>query len=459
MNTRTSITSEDPEFYARHLAKLLDVDVDSLWVRRRVINCTVVDGETLRINVSIDFDLTACEAGRTYLADIEQRGSRRPVLIPIGLYRDPLIGFDLRDSGDSRISFIAKKESDEITKFIKDIKDKERDKCRKPLLEMTSNDELAIGIAEYPSDAGAVPGRGVLHYTYLRRWRKDLQAFPFLPSPSRGLSNLYLRRWSKEWWRRQRMLLGWHPMRVVIPLWNMRYSQSCHVELQTPEGIRIHQPGIFAEDVGRKQVEMSGNIPNKEAPPCHNHTIAHYEKLKKEHPDLADNTLAFRAWLSLDRRLVGAILFLAVFNLIVSASTVVVFLFMQINMSNFVTVQALAAAAVFAYLYAPTEHGLSRGLYAPVRRTSVWIAVLGLAVALDLSLLEPRQDYLREHFPAWGTYPVLFVVAAVLAAFMFFMTVVLGISFVKVKDKRVRTWLDRQWNGDKYWQFGWHIEG
>ena len=140
-------------------------------------------------------------------------------------------------------------------------------------------------------------------------------------------------------------------------------SQSCHVELQTPEGIRVHQPGIFAEDVGRKQVEMSGNIPNKEAPPCHNHTIAHYEKLKKEHPDLADNTLAFRAWLSLDRRLVGAILFLAVFNLIVSASTVVVFLFMQINMSNFVTVQALAAAAVFAYLYAPTEHGLSRGVF------------------------------------------------------------------------------------------------
>ena len=125
MNTRTSITSEDPEFYARHLAKLLDVDVDSLWVRRRVINCTVVDGETLRINVSIDFDLTACEAGRTYLADIAQRGSLRPVLIPIGLYRDPLIGFDLRILG-TRVSLYRQEESDEITKLIKDIKDKER---------------------------------------------------------------------------------------------------------------------------------------------------------------------------------------------------------------------------------------------------------------------------------------------------------------------------------------------
>jgi hypothetical protein len=452
MDASTSGTSQDADFYAYHLAELLNEG--DLWVRRRVISCTVVDGETLKIHVSVDFDLTKCDPGRKYLKAIlaDSRKPARRMLLPIGLYRDPLIGFDLRDCGDSRISFIGKKEGEEIAELIKGRW--QAGECKSRLLEMVSRYGLSIGIAEFPLASNCGPERGILHYTYLRRWRKDRDAFLFLPPRQEPQSDL--RRWSKDWWRRQEMLLGWHPMRVVVPLWNMRYSQSLHVELQTPEGIRVHQPGIFAED-GARQEAICGNIQNKEAPPCHNYSIAHYRDLKDEFPYLADNTLAFRAWLSLDRRLVGAVLFLAVFNLIVSASTVVSFLFIQINMSNFVTVQALAAAAVFAYLYVPSEHGLSRGLYAPVRRASVWIAVLGLAVALDLSLVEPSQNYLSGHFPAWRVDSALFIAATVLAAFMFFMTAVLGISFVKVKDKRVRKWLERQ-NGENR-QFGWHIEG
>jgi hypothetical protein len=456
MAASTSRTLEYADYYADHLWKLLNIG--DLWIKRRVVSCTVIDGETLKIHVSIDFDLNECEAGREYLKKTRSHLSCRdlPILLPIGLYRDPLVGFDLRDSADSRISFIAKRESGEITRLIKE-HEEHRKGSQSPLLTMLHSAGLAIGIVELPPDGSRSTGRDVLNYAYLRRWQKDNEAFPFLwECETPGKSRNDHMPWSKEWWRRQRMLLGWHPMRVVIPLWNVRYSQSFHVELQTPEGIRIHEPGIFAKD-GSEQVKMSGPGSTGEAPPGHSFCTVDYGDLRKRYPLFADETLAFRTWLSLDRHFMGVLLFLAVFNTAVSVAAVTSSLFMGIGMTNFVTVQALAAAAAFAYLYVPGEHGLSRGLYAPVRRTSVWIAALGLAIALDLSILEPHREYLRRHFPAWGTYGAPFLAMAGLAAVMFSLTVVLGISFVKVTDWRVIKWLYR--HRCQHEQFGWHIEG
>jgi hypothetical protein len=455
MRANTSRTSADAEFYAGHLSKLLDAG--DLWARRRVVSCTVVDGDTLKFHVSVDFDLSECAAGQAYLA--AAHGGRwraeRPILLPIGLFRDPLVGFDLRDSGDTRISFIARQETDELTELIRE---KERaNEGASPLSDMLDAERLVIGIVELPAGRdGCGRGSGILHYSYLGRWRKDRNAFAFLPPSKDQEPKRDLRRWSRAWWGRKWMLLGWRPMRVAIPLWNMRYSQGFHMELQTPEGIRIHWPGIFAAG-GAEQTEMLGEHPNREVPPCHKCSIVHYRSLKAEYPELADGTLVFRAWLSLDRRFVGVLLFLAVANTMVSAAAVASFAFIRIDMTDVVTVQALLAAAAFAYLYVPGEHGLSRGLYSPVRRASVWIAALGLAVALLLSFLELDYGPLGKHHPGWGAYWVPFVVAAVLVACMILLTLVLLISFIRIKDRRVRKWLHRR--RCQYRQFGWHIEG
>lgn len=454
MSTYTSATSADVEFYADHMWKLLDAG--DLWTSRRVISCTVIDGDTLKFHISIDFDLAQCAAGRAYLAALRDGVGRaeRPLLLPIGLYRDPLVGFDLRDSGDSRISFISREESDEFTSRIRD---KERARGgRSPICDTLDREHVVIGIAELPSDGACLAGTGILHCSYLGRCGKDTSAFPFLPLGRDQEPESDVTRWSTDWWRQKWMLLGWRPMRVVFPLWNLRYSQTLHVELQTPEGIRIHRPGIFAED-GSRQLEVRGEHPVREVPPSHKCSIIQYQFLKARYPELADGTLAFRAWLSLDRQFVGVLLFLAAFTTILSAAAVTSFLFLSIDMTDVVTVQALLAAAAFAYLYVPGEHGLSRGLYSSVRHTSVWSATLGLIVALLLSFLERHQESLSRTFPNWGAYWLPFAAAAALAAGMTGLTLVLLISFIKVKDSRVRKWLDQ--HRSQYQQFGWHVEG
>jgi hypothetical protein len=87
----------------------------------------------------------------------------------------------------------------------------------------------------------------------------------------------------------------------------------------------------------------------------------------------------------------------------------------------------------------------------------VWIAALGLAVALLLSFLELDYGPLSKHHPGWGAHWVPFVAAAVLAAWMILLTAVLLISFIRIKDRRVRKWLRQR--RCQYSQFGWHIEG
>jgi hypothetical protein len=192
----------------------------------------------MQIQVSLDFDLTQCDIGRMYLKAMRDY---LPLLLPIGLYLEPYVGFDLRDSGDSRISFIAQRERIEVTERIKAI---EREmEGESDLLSVLDEQGLTIAIAELPANGSCSSGRGVLHYSYLGRWRQDDSAFPFLPNPASESPRLGLR----EWWQRKRMLLGWCPMRVVMPLWNMRFSESLHVELHTPEGIRVHKSGIFAQ--------------------------------------------------------------------------------------------------------------------------------------------------------------------------------------------------------------------
>jgi hypothetical protein len=435
--------------YAPHLWNLLR-DVDS-WARRRVVSCTVIDGDTMRICVSLDFDLRASKAGIEYLSELQGR----PALIPIGLYLEPYVGFDLRDSGDTRVSLIPQSARKDIFEKIKEL---ERSKeGESDLLAMLSGKGLSLAIAELPSQGCCSAGRCVLHFSYLGRWLKDQRAFPFLPQNSVGPD---LKFWSKDWWRRQKMLLGWYPMRVVMPLWNARFSESLHVELHTPEEIRINEAGIWAEN-GGGQTEMwsKEDPPKRDVPPNRDYSIVRYRAMRDEQPEQAGKLLAFRAWLSLERKNMWVILFLAIFNSLVSAGAVASFPFARLNIEAVVSMQLLAAAAAFAYLYVPGEHGLCRGLYSAVRYVFVTIAALGLVVAGALVLLEPHWQHINSNFPALGIYDSIFSWIAMLAAvFMVLLTFVLFISWLRVKESRVKRWLDRN-VGRRYDQFGWHVVG
>jgi hypothetical protein len=144
--------SESAELYAEYLRWLLDNG--DCWARRRVVSCTVVDGDTMQIQVSLDFDLTQCDIGRMYLKAMRDY---LPLLLPIGLYLEPYVGFDLRDSGDSRISFIAQRERIEVTERIKAI---EREmEGESDLLSVLDEQGLTIAIAELPANGSCSSGR------------------------------------------------------------------------------------------------------------------------------------------------------------------------------------------------------------------------------------------------------------------------------------------------------------
>jgi hypothetical protein len=169
MRANTSRTSADAEFYADHLSKLLDAG--DLWARRRVVSCTVVDGDT-------------------------------------------------------RISFIARQETDELTELIRE---KERAKeGASPLSDMLDAERLVIGIVELPAGGDGSAQQG-------SRARK--------------------------------------------------------------------RPQALVESMVGAEADAAWLAPDASGYPAVEHAL--FASLKAEYPELADGTLVFRAWLSLDRRFVG----------------------------------------------------------------------------------------------------------------------------------------------------------
>lgn len=107
-------------FYAEHVGALLRNS--SAWLRRLVASYTIIDADTIQLRMSVDFDLAECEEGLRYLSELKHKRRRCPkelrekipFLLPIGLYTDTYVGFDLRDCGESRVSLITNEERDQI---------------------------------------------------------------------------------------------------------------------------------------------------------------------------------------------------------------------------------------------------------------------------------------------------------------------------------------------------------
>lgn len=529
------IIIENAEFYGEHLQSLL-LACDS-WAMRRVVSCTIIDGDTVQFRVSLDFDLTECNEGRQYLADIQKRNNSKrkltdwsglsplmisgtqltgdrlldtfpiPLLLPIGLYVVPFVGFDLRDCGESRIRLINRRERDAIQ------------------ARMQKGIAAHLAIAELPTSCDS--GRGTLHYSYLRRWGKDEKRFTFLPYEVEGrvfssspdhtkqlvncrknttswaprLLGKYGRRaisaivklgeWETgriidlgKWVAHRPVMLGWYPAKVTIPVFNMRLSDSYHIELHAPEGIRVHRPGIFVEDndkphdqrpVDERTLESEVTQGQAQAgsiewlpeglPPSHNGSICHYSELRGDnYKDVNKDVLVFRAWLSLDNRLTATVAFLAAINLVISALTQVTFYYdAYLEVDAVITLQVMATAASFFFLYVPSEHGLSRVLYGPVRWTLVVITTLALIVAGSLSCLSAQLQH--------GTWPVdselsIVVKLSALAetCLIFALTICLLVTWFRTRDRCVHRLINKftkngNENPAKYAKYGYHVIG
>jgi hypothetical protein len=479
-SSRSRDAAVDSTFYAEHLAALLRKS--NAWLRRMVASYTIVDADTIQLRMSVDFDLTECPEGLCYLGDIEAERrryseehrregqpklTRNPIrfLLPIGLYSDPYVGFDLRDSCESRLNLIIKKESDKIlgsTKFKDQIEEDGR------LGRILASGHLAIAELSSTYDSG----RGVLHYTHLVRWRPDRKAFRFLPPAPEKDRKIRRPTWfTRTWWRRTRAMLGWRPLRVVIPLLNVYLCESYHIELVTPEGMRIHRASIVANrGAGRQKVVSQDptKVPT-DIPPSHAYAATHHYQLRK----LNGYPLIFRAWLCLDRRgFTSLVLFLAILNFLVSLGSlaaVIPFRTPGPDISALVPVLMLTATASFAYLYVPGEHGMIRGIYSYVRRMLFAIATSTLIIAADLSILnsylsplKPPTSEGKVEFIIWAFNHLgplgdtALILAAVIVALMFAGAVVLFITWWKARDRKVARWVDKKMKSHEYKQFGWH---
>ncbi len=93
--------------YADFLGPLLK---DSpIWVFRRVEAVRFIDDESMRLQVSTDFDLSATSMGREYLAFLRDGFLPAP-LLPIGLLaKRPLEDFDLRDWDGKAITLLTQR--------------------------------------------------------------------------------------------------------------------------------------------------------------------------------------------------------------------------------------------------------------------------------------------------------------------------------------------------------------
>ena len=465
-------------FYAEHLGALLRTSDE--WLRRRVASYTVLDADTIRLHMSVDFDLTECREGlryltamkaerRRYFKKLRHEGMRHlrtlqdpiPFLLPIGLHSDPYIGFDLRYCDESRVSLITRKERNQITESAQF-----RKQLDSPLGDVLKTGELAI--VELPSTGSS--GRGVLHYTQLLRWRADRKAFEFLP-PS--LDDDRAAWYTKMRLRRILVMIGWRPLRVVIPLLNVYLCESYHIELHTPEGIRIHRPSIVTYPRSGSQ-EIVSEKTRELPPPSHAYAFTHWNSIQR----LDGYPLIFRAWLCLDRRgFTSVVMFLAILNSLVCAGSIAAvapFRDTGPDITALVPVLVLAAAAAFAYLYMPGEHGLTRGLYSYLRWLLVAIASSTLIVAADLDILnsflsplikgnqKPSPnlgifgsiDWARHHLGVLGN--IALFAPPIIVILMAIGTLVLIITWRKARDQRVADWVDDQIDSGKYTQFGWH---
>ena len=443
-------------FYASHIRTLLGTS--QLWVRRRVISFTIVDGDTLQIRVSLDFDLTECDAGLRYLQMLKTKNL--PMLLPLGLYPDPYVGFDLRDCAESRVSLINKGECDAIVGEMRRLEGGGR------LSSLLSFPHLVI--AKLPSDYRS--GRGILHYTYLRRWQQDKETFSFLPptrDEKRDIKRPSFR--TKEFWRWVSMLIGWRPIRVMIPLLNAHLCNSYHVELHTPEGIRVHRPDIITELLPskeqksvakRKDDNTNKRDETKDVPPSHTYAVLHYQAGgSSNRHSIMDPTLVFRAWLSLDHRgHTTPILFLALLNWAVGAAALAALVLGRLDTAGIVPLEVITAVASFAYLYVPGEHGLNRGLFNPVRWILVAAATAALTVAGTLTILRAHEA--GGQFGIHGSVDLLgFVVALAAQLLMTVCALVLIRTWRRARDERVRAWVTDHLEKGDYKQFGWHVIG
>jgi hypothetical protein len=378
------------------------------WLLRRVVSVAMVDADVFSVRVSVDIDLReATSSASNYISRVER--DELELVIPVGLYPSPYVGFDLRDSADTRLSLVSGPTRDHLQKSMQN-----RGTCptaaMRELLEKGSP-ALVVLPKEYCT------GRHTIHYRYLSEWKLLSEKYAVRPinpgaeaKPSRQLI--------------QQLSLSMSPAKVTLSLDHPNMSHLYHLEVLTPEGVSVYQPRLYRGE----NEPVAGVDPQHILPPGHGHLVYEYKRDEEhstqdgEHstqPELGQ-PMTLVAWLGLVRQgFPSAVLFLTFLNLLAVCAALYPAFFELDDLygdgpdgrvESIVTVQVVVVAVSYAFLHLPGEHGLARSLYGLWRWLLTSSATLLLVSALILAIRpEPRIALVLSEFILFGLNFILFV--------------------------------------------------